>query len=121
MFPLKVPKWLKGKFGSDTLSVSDGPGIIPIKKASKVRPDFPNYERPLKTYYRTPEGGAWNPLVGYPRNKGCFCGSGTKAKRCCLPHVMRCVSVKLATEISKNWARLMTGHYTLPKSPQSKG
>ena len=28
----------------------------------------------------------WNPMLKYPRNETCFCGSGTKAKKCCLIH-----------------------------------
>lgn len=31
------------------------------------------------------EGSAWNPLQKYPRNEPCYCGSGKKFKKCCLP------------------------------------
>jgi uncharacterized protein YecA (UPF0149 family) len=34
------------------------------------------------------EGNAWNPLQKYPRNAPCFCNSGKKAKKCCLPRVI---------------------------------
>jgi hypothetical protein len=26
-----------------------------------------------------------NPLLKYPRNEACWCGSGEKAKKCCIP------------------------------------
>ena len=34
--------------------------------------------------YKPRAGQTWNPLLKYPRNESCFCGSGKKAKRCCL-------------------------------------
>ena len=39
---------------------------------------------------------ALNPLVKYPRNLGCWCGSGAKAKRCCLPTLSRVVLAEQA-------------------------
>ena len=28
------------------------------------------------------KGGAWNPMMSYPRNSECPCGSGKKFKKC---------------------------------------
>lgn len=30
-------------------------------------------------------GNEWNPLIKYPRNSVCYCGSKIKAKKCCIP------------------------------------
>lgn len=39
----------------------------------------------LRKVYKLLEGNVWNPLLKYPRNSPCYCGSGRKAKKCCLP------------------------------------
>jgi hypothetical protein len=39
---------------------------------------------------------ALNPLVKYPRNEPCWCGSREKAKRCCLPTLSRVVLAEQA-------------------------
>lgn len=67
--------------------------------------------------WRLSPGIVWNPLARYPRNKGCFCGSGVKSKRCCLPKISRAVPEGLAKEIKTDWEALMTGHKTLEKAP----
>lgn len=65
-------------------------------------------------------GKTWNPVRKYPRNHGCFCGSGVKAKKCCLPHLALVVSEKFASHIKENWSDILTGHMTLPKSPKAQ-
>lgn len=30
-------------------------------------------------------GNKWNPILKYPKNESCYCGSGKKFKKCCLP------------------------------------
>lgn len=35
--------------------------------------------------HRPMEGTTWNPMLKYPRNSVCYCGSKIKAKKCCLP------------------------------------
>lgn len=30
------------------------------------------------------DGNKWNPLLKYPRNEPCYCGSNKKFKKCCL-------------------------------------
>lgn len=71
--------------------------------------------------YRLEAGGYWNPLTSYPRNKGCFCGSGEKAKKCCLPLQKRAINAKFAGAILGMWDDILTGHSTLPPHPESKG
>jgi hypothetical protein len=39
---------------------------------------------------------AMNPLLGYPRNEPCWCGSGRKAKVCCLPRQPRVIPANAA-------------------------
>lgn len=39
-----------------------------------------------KCYVLLP-GFKWNPLLNFPRNEECFCGSGVKHKKCCLSRV----------------------------------
>ena len=55
------------------------------------------------------DGFAWNPLRDYPRNLACFCGSGGKAKRCCLPKQFLTVESKLAGELQKYMNYVKTG------------
>lgn len=52
-----------------------------------------------RTKWKPPVGMVWNPLLGFERNNSCWCDSGKKAKRCCLPLVetkQRCVTHKEA-------------------------
>ena len=42
-----------------------------------------------------------NPLLKWPRNFNCVCGSGKKFKKCCLPGLNRQVTIKDAREINK--------------------
>jgi hypothetical protein len=55
--------------------------------------------------YRPHEGNVWNPLLGYPRNDECFCRSGKKAKKCCLPNVHEVVTEQQALDIKRTLAR----------------
>lgn len=39
----------------------------------------------MKHYAKKPlPENKWNPLLKYPRNEACFCGSNIKFKNCCL-------------------------------------
>lgn len=42
------------------------------------------------------DGSDWNPLLKYPRNESCYCGSGVKFKKCCLPRTQYAVDKKAA-------------------------
>lgn len=42
-----------------------------------------------------------NPLLEWPRNFNCVCGSGKKFKKCCLNELQRNVTIKDANEINK--------------------
>lgn len=64
--------------------------------------------------YRLRPGFDWNPLIGYPRNKGCWCGSGDKAKRCCMPHIARALPRNEAAVINEIWPKLLEGKLTIP-------
>jgi hypothetical protein len=52
-------------------------------------------------FYHLHAGNIWNPLRTYPRNNPCFCGSGQKSKRCCLPKVIPYTSQKHAVVLSE--------------------
>lgn len=39
------------------------------------------------TGYVPKPGHAWNPLLKFPRNNPCPCGSGKKFKKCCVNNV----------------------------------
>lgn len=83
------------------------------------RPHREGKWRPILRWMKLPsEEAAWNPLVKYPVNKGCFCGSGEKAKKCCLPYLARAISKENAEAIRTGWNDLMTGHWTLPAVPK---
>lgn len=70
-----------------------------------------------KVFYHLPEGYLWNPLNKYPQNRGCFCGSGVKAKRCCIPVSPRILLEDHVLLIKKHWSKILTGHVTLPPAP----
>lgn len=38
-----------------------------------------------------PPGYSFNPLLKYPPNINCFCGTYAKAKKCCLPKLKRII------------------------------
>lgn len=42
-------------------------------------------EKPKDGYLPEP-GFKWNPVLKYPKNEACYCGSGVKFKKCCLPN-----------------------------------
>ena len=44
--------------------------------------------------YMPKHGAGFNPLLKYPRNNACFCGSGRKFKSGCLPALPKCVPEK---------------------------
>ncbi len=46
-------------------------------------------------------GYAWNPLLKYPRNDECPCGSGTKFKNCHLNKMPRAIPVAAAADYVK--------------------
>lgn len=56
-------------------------------KIDKLMTKFGYY--PMSTY-------AENPLLKYPRNTLCFCGSDQKAKACCLPKQPRIILIEQA-------------------------
>lgn len=54
----------------------------------------------------------WNPLLKYPENIACWCGSKKKAKVCCLPTVPETCSYKQAV-INKKYLVYIKKHYGL--------
>ena len=42
-----------------------------------------------------------NPLLKWPRNFNCVCGSGKKFKKCCLNGLARAITIKDAIELNK--------------------
>lgn len=41
----------------------------------------------------------FNPYLKYPRNESCYCGSGLKFKKCCLPNEDGYVILKKAKDL----------------------
>lgn len=52
-------------------------------------------------YFAPRPGFVSNPLLTYPRNFLCFCGSKKKAKACCIPKVKRVVPKDQADSLRK--------------------
>lgn len=71
--------------------------------------------------FRPVEGNAFNPLLQFPRNHPCICGSGAKFKACCLRLQPRGIPKSLARRIIENWDRLMSGALQIqpPKPPET--
>lgn len=42
----------------------------------------------------------FNPFLKYPRNESCYCGSGIKFKKCCLPNEDGYVILKKAKDLA---------------------
>jgi hypothetical protein len=55
----------------------------------------------MKMPYYLPKTGVWNPLADYPRNELCYCTSGKKFKKCCLPRVSPTCSSEKAEKYLK--------------------
>lgn len=45
------------------------------------------------------KGWSLNPIRKYPRNCLCWCDSGQKAKRCCLPRAAEAIKTELVDEM----------------------
>lgn len=60
-------------------------------------------DRPKKWGYAPKDGHTWNPLAKWPVNEPCWCSSGKKAKKCCLPGAKKTLSV----EAAQGFANLM--------------
>ena len=69
--------------------------------------------RSYNMVYRLNAGNVWSPLVKYPRNNPCFCGSGMKHKKCCQPHVSPYLSAKEAASIQRNWEAILSGEHLI--------
>lgn len=108
----------KRRFNKAVAAFDESKRELELKKPLKNE----NYHRKYRAQYWTLlPGYQWNPLANrYPGNKGCFCGSGVKAKRCCIPHQPRILTVDLVLELKKHWPKLLTGHVTLPPAPRGK-
>jgi hypothetical protein len=65
--------------------------------------------KPVKASIRYPQDDAWNPMLGFPRNNPCFCASGVKFKKCCLPRMTRVISKENAKFIQQRWDEFVEG------------
>jgi Na+-transporting NADH:ubiquinone oxidoreductase subunit NqrF len=59
--------------------------------------------------FKPKAGFVWNPLLKFPRNNNCFCGSTKKAKNCCLPCVAEACSKESADALEADWEGLIRG------------
>ena len=71
-----------------------------------------NYLKLTEPYYALEKGYAWNPFRKFPRNLPCFCASGKKAKKCCLPIIAQAVLKDNADFIKANWQDFLDGKLT---------
>jgi len=82
-------------------------GVEPNKKA--IRP-----------YYVPTQGNVWSPLLRYPVNAKCFCGSKLKAKKCCMPKLSRAMDVKDAMQVLKDWDKIILGKILISEAEKPK-
>src|ERR1700722_159470 len=77
--------------------------LIPTKSELPVENSSPKvgYKSEREKYTRLSKAAltlsndmSWNPLLRYPRNALCFCGSGLKSKKCCLPKIPMTIPTK---------------------------
>lgn len=57
--------------------------------------------RPKNWGYAPKDGYVFNPLKAWPRNEACWCGSGLKAKKCCLMTTPATMTAKAALGIRR--------------------
>lgn len=87
-----------------------------------VTPTIPQIENPRKKYvYRADKGYGWNPLRGFPRNAPCWCGSKSKAKKCCLPFIKDALDDGSVLYLKQNWEKIVSGELNLPKAVATCG
>jgi hypothetical protein len=55
-----------------------------------------------KRAYRIPEGFIRNPLLKYPRNSACLCGSGKKFKKCHLGELPVAITIEELKQIASD-------------------
>lgn len=70
-------------------------------------------KEPRTVAYRPMPGWTQNPLKGFPRNNPCFCGSKTKAKRCCIPKLDMVMNTQDAMRVRANWENIVSGKMQL--------
>lgn len=58
-----------------------------------------------------------NPLLKFPRNQDCFCGSEKKFKRCCLKYMPSEIAWNMSVLVKENWKMILSGDVTLPPAP----
>lgn len=63
----------------------------------KIQKGFRNLDRQA---YGLKDGNTWNPLLKYPRNRECYCGSRIKHKKCCVNNKSPFVSKAQAEEFT---------------------
>lgn len=51
-----------------------------------------------KPGYIPTTGNEFNPYMKFPRNETCYCGSGLKFKKCCLPEEPMAINSKTAAK-----------------------
>lgn len=71
-------------------------GVERLMDAHRIKTDRKKIEAGVVGFYKPKPGMVPNPMMRYERNTGCWCGSGAKAKRCCLPGVKQVVTVQEA-------------------------
>lgn len=76
----------------------------------KIPPPCPiednRVDKNAPTAWRLKEGYAHNPLLKFPRNAKCFCGSGLKFKKCHLAGLSRACTKAQAKEAEAAMKRL---------------
>jgi uncharacterized protein YchJ len=68
-----------------------------LKARIKLGRHEPKYVDRSKVKMIPKPGFVYNPLLKYPRNSPCYCGSHVKAKICCLPKTKRAVPAEAAS------------------------
>jgi hypothetical protein len=91
----------------------------PFTLFKKKKAEAKVIEPPPRLAYVAPKGAMWNPLLSYPRNNKCWCGSLQKAKHCCMPRASKCVSIGTGEMIKREWNKILAGRYILPQAPRN--
>lgn len=65
-------------------------------------------------------GEVFNPLLQFPRNHSCFCGSGEKFKYCCEGRQPRKITREWSDRISQCWDRLLNGTLRIVPPKEAK-
>ena len=88
---------------------------VALSGIARPRADMPSASarKEGRILYRPQAGHAINPLRQFPRNSKCYCGSGTKFKKCHWGKQPESIPQEWADRITGEWDRIVAGEIVI--------